>query len=143
MVRTVKALGQEIRNSRVQILVDNQTVCAAWTNQGVKYRELNVLMKELFHLTFRFNVDLTVYVKSSLNPADQPSRTLDKADAMLVQEKWDLVQRMLGPHNLDLMALTSNAHGIRHFTPVRSQGVLLYPSSKGYRKDSVGLISGR
>ena len=66
------------------------------------------------------------YVLSKGNPADSFSRSLSKSDSMLSKHCWEMVEAEFGGlsgHNLDLMALDSNAQCDRqgsllpHFTP--------------------------
>ena len=124
VINTLKTLGTDITGSRVDLLVDNQSLIAAYKGQGSKVREFNDLLKELFELTVKFNIDLKMdYINTSENPADAPSRVLSAKDARLSQECWVRLQNSFGPHTCDLMALDSNSmkdengEALRHFTP--------------------------
>ena len=102
-------MGETIRNHRVDILTDYQCVISAWDNQGARDKTLNDLMKELFTITYIFNIDLHMaYVPTDLNEADQPSRSISYSDAKLSKESWFLVENNFGPHTIDLMSLDSN-----------------------------------
>lgn len=125
--KAITTLASRLRDSRVDVFVDNMAVCLAWKAQGSKKPEFNQYFKRLFQLTLDLNIDLNlIYVPSENNPADEPSRRLDKSDASLAPQKWELVNSQLGPFTVDLMALDSNAQDCpRHFTP------MLSPNSAG------------
>lgn len=127
VIRALQSLGETIRNHRVDILTDNQSVISAWDNQGARDKTLNDLMKELFTITYIFNIDLHMtYVPTDLNEADQPSRSISYSDSRLNKQSWFLVEEYYGPHTIDLMSLDSNVMTtklgtkLRHFTPAPS-----------------------
>ena len=136
VLKTLQGLGTSIRDSRVDLLVDNQAVIWVWKGQGSKSREMNVLLKVLFSLTIDLNIDLRMtYVPSKVNPADDGSRKLSASDARLAPVSWKLVEDAFGPHSVDLMALDSNVmvdcfgKSLKHFTPwptVLSAGINVF-----------------
>ena len=98
-----------IKDSRVDAYVDNQPVVHAWKGQGSTDSQLTAILKDIFQLLVRFNVDLNVcYVPSALNIADAPSRSLSWQDVSLASRLWLHVESYFGPHTVDLMALHSN-----------------------------------
>lgn len=122
--KVLLALGENIANSRVHVLTDNMAVLSVWQNQGGKDRALNCITKCIFSLTLKLNFELNLqFVPSKLNEADAPSRQISYADSMLDGKTWGIVEKVFGPHTVDLMASDSNsmkAKGggvLRHFTP--------------------------
>lgn len=70
------SLGDKVKNSRIDAKVDNKVLVFAWNNKYSKNEELNTILKDIFHLTFNLNINLSVsYVHTSENPADGPSRS--------------------------------------------------------------------
>ena len=117
----------EISGKRVKALVDNKSVCFAWSNQTSRNSHLNRVLKDIFTLTLELNCSLDiVYIPSKLNPSDLPSRSLSKVDATLTYRTWLYVQFLFGPHTVDIFSLDSNAmtnpagEKLRHFTPFPS-----------------------
>lgn len=95
----------------------------AWENQRSKDRQLADLMKKLFQIVWKLNVDLKLhYVPSAENLADAPSRNISYTDCMLQETIWQVVDEMYGPHTVDLMATDANVMmstsglPLRHFT---------------------------
>ena len=98
-----------IANCRVDAYVDSKAVVDAWNGQGSKDECLVAVLKGIFKLLLSLNVDLNVhYIRSQLNPADGPSRSLSWQDASLSPQAWQQVESVFGPHTVDLMALHSN-----------------------------------
>ena len=116
--------------------VDNQAVIHTWMGRGGRSRELTKVAWHIFQLVTQRNILLELsYVPSKNIPADSFSCSLLKSDSMLSKHCWEMVEAELeglSGHNLDLMALDSNARCDRqgsplpHFTPYptpRSAGV--------------------
>ena len=128
VLKTLQALQDSLKDCRVDLLTDNQALIAAWQRQGSKSKTLNDILKSLFSITIRLNLDLQMqYINTSINPADAPSRTLSSRDAMLSESCWQEIESNFGPHTCDLMALDSNAMSgvtgvLRHFTPYPTPG---------------------
>ena len=91
---------------------------------------MNNAIKKLFFTTMKLNISLhLVYIPTSENEADAPSRRLTSMDCKLQPDVWEKVQRDFGGpqgHTCDLMALDSNAMTdqdgalLPHFTPYLS-----------------------
>ena len=145
VIHALTTLENELRNSHVDVLVDNQAVIAAWSHEGCRDVALTGLMKDLFFLTCRLNIKLRMtYVPSASNTADAPSRALSSSDARLHEDVWSLVDSLFGPYTVDMMALDSNAvcnaDGIclPHFTPCalpHSSGVNVFSQTLSSREN--------
>ena len=130
--KVLQAFKHLVKDCRVDVMIDNQAVMHAWTNQGGKSHALNEAIKALFFTTVDLNLLLRMlYVPSRENPADPPSRRLSSLDYTLTPETWSEIQRVFGGlngHSCDLMALDSNAmtdkqgNHLPHFTPCPSPG---------------------
>ncbi len=117
-------MEQHCRNSRDDAYVDNQAVVFGWERERSKDMALNDIRKDIFKVCLTLNIDLhLIYVPSSQNIADRPSRELLKQDTMLGKKLWEEVQSRFGPHTFDLMSLDSNVQistqgtPLPHFTP--------------------------
>ena len=92
--------------------MDNKILISAWENEGTRSRELNAVLKQLFHFVLDCDVVLKLYyVESKANPADKPSRALQKSDAMISQSVWGGDTKPIWGdkgHSLVLMSLDSN-----------------------------------
>lgn len=124
LFKTMLSLHERLANHRVDVFVDNQAVVAAWEGMGCRCSELNDIMKSIFEICQKENVDLHLcYISTSQNPADFGSRTLSLQDCKLSLKTWELIQNRFGPHTVDLMALDSNVMcdsdgtPLKHFTP--------------------------
>ena len=111
--RVLLAFQNQLRNSRVDALVDNQAVVQAWNNQTGKSGSLNKALKRLFLTTVELNVSLHLsYISTHDNPADLHSRRLSAMDSQLCPALWEVVEQQFGGltvHTYDLLALDSNA----------------------------------
>ena len=146
LLNSLKSVRDKIRDSRVDVFVDNMAVVYAWQGQGAKDTSLSDVIKEIFQECLLSNVDLrTYYVPSQENIADKESRVLSKQDAMLTPLVWSLVQSRFGPHSCDLMSLDSNVMSdgcgrpLRHFTPYPtpfSSGVNIFSQDIGQEENS-------
>ena len=125
--KVLLAFQDQLVNTRVDALVDNQAVVSSWNNQGGRSVLLTRVMKRLFFTTAKLNISLHLsYIPTGDNPADLPSRRLSSMDSRLHPNVWWNVQRLFGGpdgHTCDFMALDSNAmtdsqgHPLPHFTP--------------------------
>ena len=104
------ACHDRLRNARVDVLVDNQTVFTT------------VALNISLHLS---------YIPTNENPADSPSRRLSATDSQLTQPLWRLIQHQFRGREdtCDLTGLNSNAmhdhligNSLPHFTPYPSPG---------------------
>ena len=139
IAKVLESLPSGIRDCRVDVQVDNQVAIHTWMGRGGRSRELTEVARHIFQLVTQKNILLELsYVPSKSNPADSFSRSLSKSDSMLSKHCWEMVEAEFGGlsgHNLDLMALDSNAQCDRqgsplpHFTPYptpRSAGVNVF-----------------
>ena len=124
LVRSLLAFRDHVRNSRVDIHTDNRTLKAALDNFGCKNSSVNDSVKEILECSRQLNLAIDVhYVPSRDNMADAPSRACSDLDCMLSEQAWNSVERRLGPHSFDLMALDSNCRRDRsglmlaHYSP--------------------------
>ena len=69
LLLALQSFSSTIRNSRVDVQVDNMPVVKAWNNSGSRSERLIAILKDIFMLTFMYNIKLDlVYVPSSDNP---------------------------------------------------------------------------
>ena len=103
------AFKDHIRDSRVDVHTDSQTLKTAWEDFGWKSSNVNESVKEILQCSRQLNFAINVcFVPSSDNPADVPSRVCADLDCMLSDKAWGLVERSFGPHSFDLLLLESN-----------------------------------
>lgn len=124
VLKALESFGGLLDDSRVDLLTDNMAVRSVWENQGGRDAKLNHITKEIFTFVVNHNIDLRMqYIPSCSNEADEPSRRLDYSECALCEESWKLIEQTYGPHDVDLMALDSNARrsmdgqSLRHYTP--------------------------
>ena len=109
MQHSLLAFRDHIRDSRVDIHTDSQTLKTALEDFGCKSSSVNESIKEILQCSRQLNFAINVrFVPSRDNPADVPSRVRSDLDCMLSEEAWGLVERSFGPHSFDLMSLDSN-----------------------------------
>ena len=90
--RVLLAFQNQLRNPRVDVLVDNQVVVQAWNSQTGKSGSLNIALKKLFFTTVELNVSLHLcYISTHDNPADLHSRRLSAMDSQLCPALWEVV----------------------------------------------------
>ena len=78
LVHAVKALPEEIRNCRMDALVDSRVIIGAG---GQISPQLMRVTKELFFAVSSRNIQLDLqYVESQKNKADAPARRLSQSD---------------------------------------------------------------
>lgn len=71
---------------------------------------MNCITKCIFSLTLKLNFELNLqFVPSKLNEADALSRQISYADSMLDGKTWGIVEKVFGPHTVNLMASDSNS----------------------------------
>ena len=139
LLSVLKAFKSHVAGKRIDCQVDSQVLIQTWENEGSRSRDMNDVIKGLFNFALENDCTLKlVYVPSKENLADFPSRELNRADATLSRENWDLVDHYYGGrngHTIDLMALDSNCMKNRfgnlltHFTPYQtplSSGVNMF-----------------
>ena len=145
LMMVLTSARHSMENARVDVFVDNKALCDGWKKQGTRSEELNRVLMRIAQLSLSANCSLVMqFVPSAQNPADAPSRSISKMDAMLSPLAWARVQQLFGGvhgHSFDLM-LDSNAmrdaqgNVLPHFTPFPS------PLSAGCNLFSQTLSSG-
>ena len=95
--RVLLAFQNQLRNSRVDALVDNQAVVQALNNQGGKSGPLNKALKRLFFTMVDQNASLHLsYISTNDNPADSHSCRLSTMDSKLCPALWKVVEQEFG-----------------------------------------------
>ena len=80
----LQSLGSSIFRRRVDIFVDNEGLMHAWSGLKSKSMELVGVLQSIFLLTTDLRVSLKlIWVSTHDNPADAPSRLLERSDSML------------------------------------------------------------
>ncbi|KAJ7389500.1 hypothetical protein OS493_031152 [Desmophyllum pertusum] len=110
--RSLLALRENVRDARVDAVVDNKILCDTWERQHSRSSSVLLVLKELFWTTVELNLSLHLhYVPSHQNPADLPSRRLNLSDSKLSPRLWSALQTKFGGsrgHSIDLLSLNSN-----------------------------------
>ena len=97
LLNILTSVKEEVKGHRIDAYVDNKILISAWENEGTRPKELNIVLKQLFHFVLDYDVVLKLYyVESKANPADKPSRALQKSDAMISQSVWWVIQNQFG-----------------------------------------------
>ena len=132
----LQSLESAISCRRVDVRVDNEGLALAWAGLRSRSVELTGVLQSLFLLTIDLRISLKLqWIPTDENPADAPSRDLQRCDAMLVEELRVRLWECYGPFSFDLMALPSNVfrdpagHALPFFSrfPVpRSSGVNVF-----------------
>ena len=148
--RTLRSLGDVVKNRRVDVLVDRSVFYGCWERQYASSHSMLEALKDLFWTTVDLNVTISLeLVKSPDNPADAPSRRLSLVDSTLTPRIWSTVQSVFGGpqgHTYDLMALDSiaqrdnNGIPLPHIAPVptlQAMGVNLFTQDIARLKGSV------
>ena len=109
LLYSLLAFRDHIRDSRVDVHTDSQTLKTALEDFGCKSSSVNESVKGILQCSRQLNFAINVrFVPSRDNPADVPSRVCSDLDCMLSEEAWGLVERSFGPHSFDLMSLDNN-----------------------------------
>ena len=106
----LRSIAPLLFRRRVDVFVDNMGLVHAWSGLKSRSAELTGVLRELFLfcVDLRFSLNL-VWVSTKENPADAPSRVLDRCDSMLSPSLRNHLWSAYGPFSFDLMALPSNA----------------------------------
>ena len=105
----LQSIEDQLHGRRVDVFVDNQGLALAW--QGLKSRspELVGVLRTLFSFCVDLRVSLKLsWISTDANPADAPSRVVDRSDAALSDKLRRKIWGCYGPFSFDLMALPSN-----------------------------------
>ena len=101
-----------IEDSRVDVYVDSLALFHSWNGQSAKSYGLAEALTSILKTTLECNCVLRLlYVPSSSDLADKPSRSLNMSDSSLLKRCWDKIQDASGGemgHSVDPMALRSN-----------------------------------
>ena len=106
----VRALSSQLVRRRVDVFVDNEGLVHAWSGLRSRSPELVSVLRELFLFCVDSRIQLAlIWVPTAANPADAPSRVLDRGDSMLSASLRLALWSCYGPFSCDRMALPSNA----------------------------------
>ena len=109
LFKSLLIFADEIYSGRVKAAVDNTNLINLWENGGRRSLALSEDMKDLFFLTLKLNISLSLsFVPSESNLADEPSRIYSDSDCSLSPCIWSLVNSTFGPHTHDMMTIPSN-----------------------------------
>ena len=105
----LEAIEDQLLRRIVTVFVDNEGLANAWAGLKSRSTVLTDLLKTLFLFCVDRHVSLKmVWVPTTQNPADAPSRVLRRCDSSLVPRLRSLLWQRYGPFSFDLMALPSN-----------------------------------
>ena len=105
----LQSVRQHLFDRRVDVFVDNEGLVKAWEGLRSRSAELVEVLKSLFLFCVDSRLTLKlIWISTKENPADAPSRVLDRSDSMLSDSLRALLWRVYGPFSFDLMALPSN-----------------------------------
>ena len=100
----------QICTRRVDVFVDNEGLVHPWSGLKSRSPELVSVLRELFFFCVNSRISFSLlWVPTTENPADAPSRLLERGDSMLSADLRATLWSSYGPFALDLMALPSNA----------------------------------
>ena len=106
----LQSLESAISRRRVDVFVDNEGLAHAWAGLRSKSAELAGVLQSLFLLTIDLRISLKLHwISTHDNPADEPSRLLQRSDAMLIAPLRARLWSSYGPFSFDLMALLALA----------------------------------
>ena len=105
----LQSIEDRLFRRRVDVFVDNEGLVQAWNGLRAKSAELVGVLQSLFLLSLDLRMALRLHwVPTDRNPADAPSRALDRMDCMLSPALRSRLWGCYGPLVFDLMALPSN-----------------------------------
>ncbi|KAK6166305.1 hypothetical protein SNE40_023034 [Patella caerulea] len=124
LLRALICIRHDVKDYRLDVNIDNKPLLDSWKKQGSRSSILNNTLKDIYFILQEFNIHMNlVFIPSSDNPADGPSRAFLKSDACLSDLAFKRVDIIFGPHTIDLMSLDCNAMKGRdgvtlpHYTP--------------------------
>ena len=128
----LRSIASHLYRRRVDVFVDNMGLVHAWSGLKSKSEELTSVLRELFLFCVDNCVSLNMlWVSTKVNPADAPSRALDRCDSMLSPSLRHRLWSSYGPFSCDLMALPSNVLRSPSGRPLPFFSRDLFPSSLG------------
>ena len=105
----LQSLESSLFRRRVDIFVDNEGLMHAWSGLKSRSAELVGILQSIFLLTIDLRISLKmIWVSTHENPADAPSRLIERSDSMLSNALRCKLWLCYGPFSFDLMALPSN-----------------------------------
>ena len=105
----LRSLEERLYCRRVDVYVDNMGLVHAWSGLKTKSSKLLSVLPELFLFCVDNRISLKmIWVSTKENPADAPSRALDRRDSRLSSTLRLRLWRRFGPFSFDLMATPSN-----------------------------------
>ena len=106
----LQSIEDRLFGRRVEVQTDNEGLALAWSGLRSRSGELAEVLKMLFLYCVDLKMALKLtWVSTHDNPADAPSRELDRADSSLRRTDQERLWSEFGPFDMDLMALPSNA----------------------------------
>jgi len=133
VAKSLEFLPTEIRDSRVDVQVDNQAInYSHLALKSFSFQGPHPSRSAHFSLVSAKNIALSMrYIPSEMNAADGFSRRVTGKETILSPRCWQTVQAEFGGesgHTLDIMALGSNVirdkegKALKHFTPYPTPG---------------------
>ena len=105
----LRSLEASLYRRRINVFVDNHGLVYAWDGLKSRSSELTEVLKSIFLFCLDNRVSLKmIWVSTHKNPADDPSRSLDRSDSALADDLRAALWKRFGPFAFDLMALPSN-----------------------------------
>ena len=105
----LQSIEEQLFCRQVDAYVDNEGLVLAWGGLKSRTKELTGVLQQLFLFCLDSRVSLKmIWIPTDANPADAPSRELDRGDSMLAPALRRQLWRVYGPFTFDLMALPSN-----------------------------------
>ena len=137
----LRSVASHLFRRRVDVFVDNVGLVLVWAGLKSKSVELTSVLRELFLFCVdnRVSLDL-LWVSTKENPADAPSRVLDRSDSMLSSDVRSRLWSLYGPFSFDLMALPSNVFSSPSGSPLPFFSRDPFPSSRGTNVSSSLLL---
>ena len=128
----LQSIEDQLHGRRVDVFVDNQGLALAWQGLKSKSPELVGVLRTLFLFCVDLRVSLKLsWIPTDANPADAPSRVIDRSDAALSDKLRRKVWDRYGPFSFDLMALPSNVFRAPSGRPLPFFSRFPLPSASG------------
>ena len=128
----LQTIVDSLYRRRIDVYVDNEGLVLAWDGLKSRSLELTGVLQSLFlfSLDCRAHIKL-IWVPTDKNPADAPSRELDRADSTLSFRLRRRLWECYGPFTFDLMALPSNVFTDPQGRPLPFFSRFPHPSAAG------------
>lgn len=110
ILRCIYAFGQSLKNKRIKIFCDNQSVVSAWRGDGSRDPLINRLMIQTYELLRELNSQLYLeWISTHFQEADAPSREVSPHDDSIIAPHIGRIIRHCFAPNLDLFAESHSA----------------------------------